>query len=98
MRKIKATIKIPTASVEKYLNQLYKEGIERIEVEIVPYSQFVRESRLNYDCVFAQMWEEKQNVAYLRFYFDDSEKGRAESFQLEYNLMQVPLNLCYEEV
>ena len=98
MRKMKATIKIPTASVEEYLNRLYKEGVEGIEIEIVPYAKFIRESRLNYDCVFAQMWEEKKNVAYLRFYFDDSEGGRAASFQLEYNLMQVPLNLCYEEV
>lgn len=97
MLKISATIKIPTEYVEEYLERLNKEGIETIVVEIIPYDRFVRESRLNYDCVFPQMWEEKKEVSYLRFTFGDSAEGRDACFRLEYNLMQIPLNLRYEE-
>lgn len=97
MRKIKATIKVPTSRAEEFLNQLYQESIEIVEVELVPYARFVRESRMNYDCVFPEMWTEEKDVSYLRFYFEDSDEGRDESFKLEYALMQVPLNLCYED-
>ena len=97
MRKIKATIKVPTSRAEEFLNQLYREGIEIVEVELVPYTRFVRESRMNYDCVFPEMWTEEKDASYLCFYFEDSDEGRDESFELEYAIMQVPLNLCYED-
>lgn len=96
MNRIRATVKIPREMTSEFTNRLHSLGIEAIEVELVEYETFVRESRLNYDCVFPQMWEEKKDVSYLRFYFEDSDKGRQQSFQLEYDLMQIPLNLCYE--
>lgn len=97
MYRIKALVKIPTELTEGMLNKLYELGVETVEVEMIPHEQFVRESRLNYDCVFPQMWEGKSDVSYLRFYFDDSPEGREAGFRLEYDFMQIPLNLCYEE-
>ncbi|MCD8398690.1 MAG: MBL fold metallo-hydrolase [Lachnospiraceae bacterium] len=97
MQKIRATIKVPVGFVERYLAILDQKGIEMVESEQVPYEKFCRESRLNYDCVFPQMWEEKQDVSYLHFYFDDTPEGRKASFDLEYDLMQIPLNLRYED-
>ena len=96
MNRIRATVKIPLERMEEILDQLQNLGVKTIEAEIVPYEQFVLVSSMNYDCVFSQMWDEKKEVVYLHFFFEDSSDGRSASFQLEYNFMQIPLNLRYE--
>ncbi|MCC8101610.1 MAG: MBL fold metallo-hydrolase [Clostridiales bacterium] len=95
MRKILATIKAPKSMVAQITQQLKEAGVEKVAVQTVSYSQFVEESRLNYDCVFPQMWEEKAPVAYIHFAFDGTDEGRTASFQVEYDVMQIPLNLHY---
>ena len=98
MYRIKATIKVPVSRVEGMLNRLQELGIDTVEAESIPYDQFAGESRMDYDCVFPEAWSDGEDVFYLRFYFDDSEEGRAKSYAVEYGLMQIPLNLCYVEV
>jgi hypothetical protein len=96
MVKMWATVKVPAENADAVSIQLQGLGVENIERTEVPYGKFVRESRLNYDCAFRQMWDEKKDVAYLRFCFDDSAAGRDAAFQLEHGFMQIPLNLRYE--
>lgn len=96
MGKILATIKAPTAAVEDLKQKLNACGIHEINVRTIDYEQFVGESRMNYDCVFAQMWEDRIPVAYIDFSFDASDEGRAAAFNAEYNIMQIPLNLRYD--
>ena len=96
MGKILATIKAPVAAVENLKQQLNACGIQEVHVRTIAYEQFVSESRMNYDCVFPQMWEERQPVAYIDFSFDGNDEGRAAAFNAEYNIMQIPLNLRYD--
>ena len=96
MGKILATIKAPAAAVEDLKQKLNACGIHEIHVRTIAYEQFVSESRMNYDCVFPQMWEEQLPVAYIDFSFDASAEGRAAAFNAEYNIMQIPLNLRYD--
>ena len=96
MKKILATVKVPMDAVEDIKQQLSACGVENATARTVPYEQFVEESRMNYDCVFQQMWEEKRPVAYIEFSFSGNDEGRAAAFHVEYNLMQIPLNLRYE--
>lgn len=96
MRKLLATIKVPIAKTEEIGRLLYDMGVKELEIETVPYDRFTEESRLNYDCVFPEMWEEKKDVHYLKFSFDGNEEGRNQAFHMEYNLMQIPPNLRYE--
>ena len=96
MGRILATIKAPLSETEQLKQQLMSSGVQTVEIEMVPYERFVKESRLNYDCVYPQAWAEKVPVAYINFSFDGTEEGRAASFSVEYNVMQVPLNLRYE--
>lgn len=96
MGKILATIKAPAAAVEELKQKLNACGIEQIDVREVAYEAFVSESRMNYDCVFPQMWEDRLPVAYIDFFFDASDEGRAAAFNAEYNIMQIPLNLRYD--
>lgn len=96
MRKILATVKVPMDAVEDIKQQLSTYGVHNVTARAVPYAQFVEESRMNYDCVFQQMWDEKRAVAYIDFSFDGNDEGRAAAFNVEYNLMQIPLNLRYE--
>lgn len=98
MYKLKATVKVPQSEVSTAVEQLHHLGVERIEVCDVPYEQFVRESRMNWDCVYEEMWTEKKDVAYLNFEFDDSDEGRAAAYHVEYYLKQIPLNLRYTTV
>lgn len=96
MGRILATIKAPISEIEQLKQQLKASGVESVDVETVPYERFVEESRLNYDCVYPQAWTDQAPVAYINFSFDGTDEGRAASFQTEYNVMQVPLNLRYE--
>ncbi len=96
MNRILATIKAPLDQVEAIRKELAACGVSKVDVKTVPFETFAEESRMNYDCVFPQLWEEKKPVAYLDFSFDATDEGRAASFQVEYNLMQIPLNLRYE--
>lgn len=95
MNKIQATIKAPVSEAEAIKKELWALGVNEISTRSIPYERFVRESRMNYDCVFKQMWEEKSDVVYLDFYFDDSAQGREKAYCIEFNLKQVPLNLRY---
>ena len=96
MGKILATIKAPITMVEDLTEKMNACGIIPDAVREISYEQFVEESRMNYDCVFAQMWEEHLPVAYIDFSFDASDEGRAAAFNAEYNIMQIPLNLRYD--
>lgn len=98
MGKILATIKAPAEAVEDLKRQLNACGVENVTVKTVPYEQFVEESRMNYDCVFQQMWDDRLPVAYIDFSFDATDAGRAAAFNAEYNVMQIPLNLRYDFV
>lgn len=95
MQKLEATIKLPDELVEEYISQIAQLGIDPIDIISVPYEQFTEESRLNYDCVFPQMWADHIPVSYVRFSFEDTPEGRQAAFNAEYNIMQVPLNLRY---
>lgn len=96
VKKILATVKVPMDAVDDIMQQLSSFGVENAAARAVPYAQFVEESRMNYDCVFQRMWEEKSPVAYIEFSFDGNDEGRAAAFHVEYNLMQIPLNLRYD--
>lgn len=96
MGKILATIKAPMSGVEDLKQKLNACGIKEVTVRTVDYEQFVSESRMNYDCVFPQMWSEELPVAYIDFSFDANDEGRAAAFNAEYNIMQIPLNLRYD--
>lgn len=97
MKIIQATIKAPLAEVKRLKNELSALGVSEISVRNVPYERFIKESRLNYDCVFGQMWEEESEAAYLDFCFEDSAQGRKAAYDIEFNLKQIPLNLRYTE-
>lgn len=96
MSKLLATVKVPVNAVEDITEQLKQCGVDTVEVRTVAYEQFVEESRMNYDCVFSQMWSDELPVAYIDFSFDATDEGRAAAFNTEYNLMQIPLNLRYD--
>ena len=95
MNQILATIKCPADEVPHIREQLQELGVNMIEEQKVPYKQFIEDSRMNYDCVYQQAWEEKKAVSYLHFSFDDSAEGREQSYFIEFHLKQIPLNLCY---
>ena len=95
MLQIQATIKAPESMVSGLEQELTALGVEQIAQRRVPYEVFVEESRLNYDCVYPEAWEEKKEVVYLTFFFDDSNEGREAAFRVEYGLKQIPLNLNY---
>lgn len=95
MLQIQATIKAPESAVAGLEQELAALGVEQITQRRVPYKAFVEESRLNYDCVYPEAWEEKKEVVYLTFFFDDSNEGREAAFRVEYGLKQIPLNLNY---
>lgn len=94
--KLQATIKAPRTQVEGLKAQLSALGVTETEERTVPYQQFVEESRMNYDCVYQEAWDEQQDVVYLGFGFDDSNEGREQAHGVEYGLKQIPLNLRYE--
>lgn len=94
---LSALIKAPVDQATKLVEKLRELGVDTVDVSIVAHDVFVRESRLNYDCVFPRLWEEKQDAAYLRFGFPDSAQGRAAAYHVELNLPQIPLNLRYDE-
>ncbi len=96
MEKLLATIKAPVEKVSELTEQLKQYEVKEVEVIKVPYEKFIEESRLNYDCAYPRMWEDKKDVAYINFSFDATEEGRKESFDVEYNLMQIPINLRYD--
>jgi hypothetical protein len=96
MKRLLATIKIPVERTQEIGSFLCELGVKEMEIETIPYEQFTLESRLNYDCVFPEMWEDRKDVTYLKFAFDGNEEGRNKAFYIEYNLMQIPLNLRYE--
>lgn len=60
MNQILATIKCPADEVPHIREQLQELGVNMIEEQKVPYEQFIEESRMNYDCVYQQAWEEKR--------------------------------------
>ena len=76
--------------------QLKMLGVEEIREERVPYDRFVKESRMNYDCVYHPAWEEQKEVSYLNFAFEDSAQGREQCYYVEFHLKQIPLNLRYD--
>lgn len=94
--RLQATIKAPQGQADGLKAQLSALGITEIEERIVPYRQFVEESRMNYDCVYQEAWDEGRDVLYLRFAFEDSNEGRDQAHRAEYFLKQIPLNLRYE--
>lgn len=98
MYRLNATIKAPIAQKEALVSKLHQLGVDDIHVSIIPYEQFVLESRLNWDCVFAEMWTDRLDVAYLDFSFEDSDCGRAGAYQVEFQLPQIPLNLRYDPI
>jgi hypothetical protein len=93
--RIKATVKVPPDQSDAVAGKLKGFGIVGIEKRIVPFGEFVSESRLYWDCVFEGMFEGGRDAAYLEFYFEDSQEGRAQAYSLELNLQQIPLNLAY---
>ena len=95
MLQIQATIKAPESVVPELELELAALGVEQITQRRVPYETFAEESRLNYDCVYPEAWDEKKEVVYLSFFFDDSIEGREAAFRVEYGLKQIPLNLNY---
>lgn len=95
MNRIQATIKIPQSHVESISTQLRSLGVTEIIIQQVPYETFTKQSRMNYDCVFEQMWTDRVDVAYLNLFFEDTAEGREAAFHVEFNLKQIPLNLCY---
>ena len=95
MNKIYATVKCPVQAAPQMTEQLKTLGVGEIREERVSYDRFVKESRMNYDCVFQTAWEEKQEVSYLNFVFEDSALGREQYYYVEFHLKQIPLNLRY---
>ena len=95
MLQIRATIKAPESAVPGLEQELAALGVDQISQRRVPYEAFVEESRLNYDCVYPEAWEERKEVVYLTFSFADSSQGREAAYRVEYGLKQIPLNLCY---
>jgi hypothetical protein len=93
-----ATIKAPACRAETLTTTLQELGVSCISIDTVPYDDFVQNSRLNWDCVFEEMWTDHQPVVYLNFSFPDSDEGRAAAYQVEFRLPQIPLNLRYESV
>lgn len=96
MSRILATIKSPYSEVEIIMKQLYALGVKDINLQMIPYEKFISESRMNYDCVYQQAWDEKVKVTYLSFSFEDSKEGREKCYYVEFNLKQIPLNIRYE--
>ena len=70
-------------------------GISDLEERIVPYGEFIRESRLYWDYVFPEMKEEGKDVAYICYYFEDNAAGRKQSHNAELRLGWIPQNLRY---
>lgn len=95
MYTLNGTIKAPLNQIEAISAALHSLGVNRIDVRTVSYEQFLEESRLNWDCVFPEMWTERRAVVYLDFCFEDSDSGRQAAYQVEFNLPQIPLNLHY---
>lgn len=91
-----ATIKAPASRAPELKAQLAALGVADVEERAVPYQVFAEESRLNYDCVFQEAWDEKRDVVYLDFSFEDSAQGREQTHFVEYHLKQIPLNLRYQ--
>lgn len=98
MYRLNATIKAPLSRKEPLTAALRQLGVEAVRATVIPYAQFLRESRLNWDCVFAEMWTEEKDVVYLDFSFEDSDRGRQAAYQVEFQLPQIPLNLRYDPV
>ncbi len=98
MLKIQATIKAPVSAAQDLKQRLVSLGVGEISEQIVSYETFVSESRLNYDCVYPEAWEDKVSVVYLTVDFEDSRAGREAAFRVEYGLKQIPLNLRYVNV
>ncbi len=96
MYTLNATIKAPLDQVEALTASLKTLGVDRVAAHTVSYQQFLEESRLNWDCVFPEMWTERKPVAYLDFSFEDSDAGRAAAYEVEFHLPQIPLNLRYD--
>ena len=97
MLKLKSVIKAPAAEAAGIKDLLLPLGVSQIEETVVPYETFVQESKMNYDCVYAEAFSEGKDVIYLSFEFEDSAAGREAAFRVEYSLKQIPLNLRYCE-
>lgn len=98
MLRIQATIKAPESAAPGLERELAALGVDQISQRRMPYQVFAEESRLNYDCVYPEAWEEKKEVVYLTFSFADSGQGREAAYRVEYGLKQIPLNLCYVDL
>lgn len=98
MYTLNAIIKAPLEQAAAITASLQGLGIDRVSLRTVPYEQFLEESRLNWDCVFPEMWADRKPVAYLEFCFEDSAAGREAAYRVEFNLPQIPLNLHYVAV
>ncbi|MCC8139032.1 MAG: hypothetical protein LIO67_01840 [Lachnospiraceae bacterium] len=97
MLKLCATVKLPFEEADRITDTLHTLGVTNLTRRNIPYEEFLRTSRLNYDCVFPNLWEEEKKVVYLDFSFEDSDEGRRQAYAVEFGLPQIPLNLRYEE-
>lgn len=98
MYRLNAVINAPVIQTEPMIAALKKLGVSEVEVRTVSSAQFREESRLNYDCVYPELWDAEEDAAYLMFSFADSDAGRAAAYHVEFGLPQIPLNLRYDPV
>ena len=96
MKRILATVKIPERLTQEMTDELKKFGAGDIKASVVSYEKFMRTSRMDYDFAYREMEEDKKDVVYLDFSFDDTPEGWDASYNVEFNLKQIPLNLRFE--
>lgn len=96
MYKLKGTIKCPTGLKDSFIQKLHDLGKNAEDTEI-DYGTFIRESRLYWDCVYPEMFDEGVSVHYISFVCDDTPEGREEMHNIEWHIGWVPLNICYIE-
>jgi|GEM_PF-1090424 len=98
MYKLKATIKCPTSLKDEMVQAVKNCGVKDIQVDAVPYAEFITESRLYWDYVFPEMKSDEKAVTYISFAFDDTPEGRKASHDCELKIGWIPQNLRYVEV
>ncbi len=95
MYHLKALIKCPEEYADMIQERLESLGVKDIGREIVPFGEFIQESRMYWDYVFPEMATDGKDVVYLTYQFEDTPEGREFSHDVELKLGWIPQNLHY---
>ncbi len=95
MYQLNALIKCPAEYADVIEKRLESLGVTGIDRQIVPFGEFICESRMYWDYVFPEMATDGRDVVYLTYYFEDTPEGREFSHDVELKLGWIPQNLHY---